>query len=204
MLTTSHYTINLRISAAIPLASAPTYGRFPRFHHGCTALQPTWRFLHRTHEMLVYCRLIIPEALRHGGDGWLEYDRTFWCQAAVDPSLPWHSLVPGLQAATILNARPSGGAVLHDLLQARSLSRSVCPFSCPASRVLGLLQRARVNICLSWNQGRCSFPRSCSYRHVCSVCRRDHRAIDCPDAPLGLAPQSVQLGPTCQSPLGRI
>ena len=59
--------------------------------------------------MFVYCRLIIPEALRHGGDGWLEYDRTFWCQAAVDPSLPWHSLVPGLQAATILNARPSGG-----------------------------------------------------------------------------------------------
>ena len=109
MLTTSHYTINLRISAAIPLASAPKYGRFPRFHHGCTALQPTWRFLHRTREMLFYCRLIIPEALRHGGDGWLEYDRTFWCQAAVDPSLPWHSLVPGLQAATILNARPSGG-----------------------------------------------------------------------------------------------
>ena len=31
----------------------------------------------RTREILAYCSLIIREALRHGGDGWLEYDRTF-------------------------------------------------------------------------------------------------------------------------------
>ena len=63
----------------------------------------------RTHEMLAYCRLVNHEALRHGDDGWLEYDCTFRHQAAVDPSLPWHSLVPGLQAATILSTHPSGG-----------------------------------------------------------------------------------------------
>ena len=44
--------------------------------------------------MLAYCRLIIREALRHGGSGWQEYDRTFWCQVAIDPHLPWHSLHP--------------------------------------------------------------------------------------------------------------
>ena len=31
-----------------PLVSAPVYGRFPRFHCGCTALQRTWKSLHRT------------------------------------------------------------------------------------------------------------------------------------------------------------
>ena len=69
MLTTSHYTINLRISAAIPLASAPAYGRFPRFHHGCTALQPTWQFLHRTFRPARCWSTAGSLFLRHSGMG---------------------------------------------------------------------------------------------------------------------------------------
>ena len=38
-------------------------------------------------DMLVYMRLIIREALRHGGGGWQEYDRSFRWQVAIDPSL---------------------------------------------------------------------------------------------------------------------
>ena len=59
----------------------------------------------RTRELLAYCRLIIREALRHGGSGWQEYDRTFCWQAAIDSSLPWNVLVPGLQAAMLLGNR---------------------------------------------------------------------------------------------------
>ena len=58
-------------------------------------------------EMLAYCRLIIRKALRHGGNGWQEYDRTFRRQAAIDNSIPWNTLQPGLQAATLLGY--SGG-----------------------------------------------------------------------------------------------
>ena len=143
----------------------------------------------RTREMLAFCRLIICDTLRHGDDGWLEYDRTFWRQAAVDPFLPWHLLVPGLQAATILST----------ICREPDLSAGQCAPSVvqpPAYSCSGrVLQRARVNICLSWNQGRCSFPCSCSYRHVCSLCRRDHRAIDCPDAPSGSSSSKRPAGP---------
>ncbi len=37
--------------------------------------------------MLAYCHLIIREALRHGGNGWQEYDRTFRRQAAINPTI---------------------------------------------------------------------------------------------------------------------
>ena len=54
-------------------------------------------------DMLAYCRLIIREALRHGGQGWQEYDRIFRQQCKINPSLPWNTLLPDLQAATILS-----------------------------------------------------------------------------------------------------
>ena len=37
--------------------------------------------------MLAYARLMVREAQRHGGLGWLDYDRVFRQQAALDPSL---------------------------------------------------------------------------------------------------------------------
>ena len=35
--------------------------------------------------MLAYARLLVREAQRHGGRGWLDYDRIFHQQAALDP-----------------------------------------------------------------------------------------------------------------------
>ena len=52
-----------------------------------------------TRDQLAYARLIIREALRHGGAGWLDYDRAFRQQAAADPSLRWNTLLPGLLAS---------------------------------------------------------------------------------------------------------
>ena len=65
----------------------------------------------RTRDMLAYCCLIILEALRHGGSGWQEYNRTFRRQVAIDPHLPWHSLHPGLQVATVLSGRGAAGGM---------------------------------------------------------------------------------------------
>ena len=55
-----------------------------------------------TWEGLAYATLLIRESLRHGGSGWLEYDRLFRQQAAIDPTLRWNLIHPGLQATTIL------------------------------------------------------------------------------------------------------
>jgi len=51
---------------------------------------------------LTYARLIVRESLQHGGQGWLEYDRTFRQQAALDPTLKWNKLHPTILASILL------------------------------------------------------------------------------------------------------
>ena len=46
-------------------------------------------------DMLTYSRLLIREALRHGSNGWLEYDRVFRRQISINPALNWNTLEPG-------------------------------------------------------------------------------------------------------------
>ena len=53
-------------------------------------------------DQLAYARLIIREAQRHSGSGWLDYDRVFRQQAALDLALKWNSLHPGIQASTLV------------------------------------------------------------------------------------------------------
>ena len=42
-----------------------------------------------TRHMLTYACLILQEAIRHEGSGWLHYDRVFCKQAAIDPTIQW-------------------------------------------------------------------------------------------------------------------
>ena len=60
-------------------------------------------------DMLAYSCLLIREALRHGGNGWIEYDRVFRKQLSINPCLSWNTLDPGLQAATIFGQRTTAG-----------------------------------------------------------------------------------------------
>ena len=63
-----------------------------------------------TRDMLAYARLILGEAMCHGGSGWLEYDRAARQQHAIDPAKPWNVLDPGLHSSFILS-RSSAAAV---------------------------------------------------------------------------------------------
>ena len=56
-----------------------------------------------TRQTLAYSKLIIREALRHGGSGWLEYNWMFLRQLAIDPSMSWNNLQPSLLVAIVLN-----------------------------------------------------------------------------------------------------
>ena len=55
-----------------------------------------------TRNLLAYARLVVRESQRHGGIGWMDYDRVFRQQAAID-NLSWNSIHPGIQAATVWN-----------------------------------------------------------------------------------------------------
>ena len=46
----------------------------------------------RSTELMAYLRLLVGEAQRRGGSGWLEYDRLFRAQAAANPAKAWSAL----------------------------------------------------------------------------------------------------------------
>ena len=61
-----------------------------------------------TREMLAYARLVIRESQRHGGRGWLEYNRVFRQQAALDHTMRWNTLLhPGIQVGTVVGQAPT-------------------------------------------------------------------------------------------------
>ena len=150
-------------------------------------------------DMLTYCRLIIREALRHGGRGWQDYDRTFRSQAAIDQTMRWNVILPELQACTILGQRSAGGmycslctGIDHSISQcALSVLQQPLTTHVPASnrRPSNLGDRRPsgipIPICSSWNAGRCIYPGTCSFRHVCATCGQHHKAHDCDETPSG-------------------
>ena len=74
-------------------------------------------------DMLAYARLMVREAQRYGGSSWLYYDRVFCQNGALDPSLRWNTLHPGIQAATLV-----GHTASSTLLCSMCTESAVCPF----------------------------------------------------------------------------
>ena len=146
----------------------------------------------KTRDQLAYARLLIREAQRHGGQGWLDYDHAFRQQVAADPSIPWNTLNPSLQASTILGHAAPGAGSFCSLCRGVDHSRNQCALASVQQRESGPAQplrqfpprrRFQGDICLSWNNGACIYPGQCHYRHVCSICQLQHRAKDCPKPP---------------------
>ena len=135
-------------------------------------------------DRLVYARLIVREALCHGGRGWLDYDRLFWQQAALDPSLHWGSLYPSLMASTVLSQR-SGTGSFCGLCQGCDHTSSDCAMTFLRHPVRQGPPSRSTQICLSWNDGRCAVtPGPCFRLHVCATCGSPHhRANECRDTP---------------------
>ena len=150
--------------------------------------------------MLTYARLVIREAQCHGGAGWLEYDKWF-CQqqAALSTQQPWNELNASLHVATVMSLRsgdkkpcrlcrePDSQCALASLQfpqpQQHQQHQPWVSSSPPASRQVARPETLE-RICSSWNRGRCAFPGSCRFRHICASCKRKgHRARDCDKTP---------------------
>ena len=166
----------------------------------------------QTRNLLTYGLLVVREAQRHSGPGWLEYDRLFRQHAALSPSTVWHELNPSLHASTVLSYRAGPGKVCtlcHEpdhtaggcamqllqphpsptIVQQPSASEVQFLTSPGAGGLAGgtarrpVSQETRDRICISWNRGRCTFP-SCRFRHICATCKlRGHKAKDCQQTP---------------------
>ena len=69
----------------------------------------TSKYPEMTRQLLAYQTLIVREARRCGGNGWLAYDTYFRQQVAGDPSADWSSLNTSLYAVTVLAQGGRGG-----------------------------------------------------------------------------------------------
>lgn len=152
----------------------------------------------RVADMLAYMRLIIREASKFGGMGWLTYDAVFR-RNQEGLSQPWNGLDASLHQVFIANQRgriaipcehcheidhPASKCAVSSLLPQgwgrpahrspspthdRSFTRGKRPTPYPRQRP----------ICTSWNAGNCKFPGKCTYAHVCTYCYGGHPASSC-------------------------
>ena len=143
-----------------------------------------------TRDQLTYAWLVIREHLRHGGQGWLEYDRLFRQQAALDRTLQWNTIQPALQATTILGQRVGGGVtctICHECDHTASqcamayVQQPLVSATRHQTRLMPRRSARPTPVCISWNEGSCCFPGTCTFRHICSNCNHPHRAKDCRD-----------------------
>jgi hypothetical protein len=167
-----------------------------------------------TRDRLAYARLLLREAQRHSSNGWLDYDRVFRQQAVVDHNMPWNTLHPGIQAATMFGGSQGPGTfctlcrepdhfketcALAYFQQPPTQARTGVDNPSSSTRPRGQLRRRSEQetlnlVCRSWNKGNCSYPNSCRYRHICSTCYQGHRARDCPSnsEARGAGPRAVK------------
>ena len=80
-----------------------------------------------TRSIFVYAHLIIREAQKHGGSGWLEYDCVLRQQAALNPSVKWNELYPRISATTYFVGTQFRSSAIMQLQRVWSLCSTVCP-----------------------------------------------------------------------------
>ena len=142
-----------------------------------------------TQNLLAYAHLVVRESQRHGGTGWMDYDRVFRQQAAIDINLSWNSIHPGIQAATLVGQASGSPASMCTLCRKPDHTASHCALAYleppqggpvttvsnkssvltrPPSRICYPPRRRPQDqkpICSSWNRGRCIYPSWCSFQH---------------------------------------
>ena len=144
--------------------------------------------------LMIYARLVLDLARKHGGRGWLDYDRVFRQQIAANPSLfSWGDLNPSLMAYTPDGSQNRGTwcslcqEADHGVGECALLVLEPTPNSTP-KMVPTRFQRSRApyrqepstEICRRYNRGLCNNPL-CRYRHACKYCHKDHPGLSCPN-----------------------
>ena len=138
-------------------------------------------------DQLSYTFLLIKEAQRHGGTGWLAYDQAFSNQLATDPTKWWNTLDRGLQASIILGAGTHTPTFCAHCFLATTVPSIFTPqlFQPSSSWDIASFKKKReAYACLwfSWNKGCCIFHGNCSFSHECATCHLNHKACNCLDA----------------------
>ena len=122
---------------------------------------------------------------------WVDYVQVFRQQAAIDHTIQWNTLHPGIQAATLVGQGPGTSifctqcrepdhtadhCALTYLRQPTLAGTPNNPASTRPRPRPGRHPESLLGICVSWNKGRCVYPGTCTFRHVCVTCHQNHMA----------------------------
>ena len=147
-------------------------------------------------QLLAYQTLIVREARRCGGKGWLAYDSYFRQQAVGDDKADRSRLNQSLYAVTfIAQGERTRGRCCVLCLESDHAEEQCALYTPPPKQTYkkpaekgasdgrdpgsGRGKGGGRMPCFAWNQGDCRFP-ACKYRHVCVRCSGDHRISQCP------------------------
>jgi len=151
----------------------------------------------RVRQLLAYQTLIVREARRCGGRGWLAYDSYFRQQVVGDDSADWSKLNQSLYAVTfIAQGDREKGRNCGICLECDHAEEQCALYSSTARAASGRKDKSSERggekdpaggrgkqpskmACFAWNQSECRYPL-CRYRHVCTKCGGDHRVFQCP------------------------
>ena len=142
--------------------------------------------------LLAYQTMIVREACRCGGNGWLAYDTYFRQKVAGDPEADWSCLNTLLYAVTFLGQGGKGGqscttCMETDHTQYVSRHRSQLPTLAKRAYLSSSREpvtadrgkcRSTGTSCFAWTQGECQYPQ-CRYRHTCLHCSGEHPMTRC-------------------------
>ena len=143
--------------------------------------------------MLAHANTVLQAAQQFEGDGWRVYDRAFRLQLASNPASDWSTINISLYARTFTAATRRTNVCRYCC--SKEHASRVCPWGVDAPGSLPHTQQplqpaprqhqGTAPLCMSWNAGACRFPRSCRFRHACSLCGEAHPRTSCPQATPG-------------------
>lgn len=130
------------------------------------------------------------------------YDQVFWQQAANVTPCSGTLCIPGFKQQPYW-VRHQGGAHFVPYAENQNMWQIAVPlptFSIPPGHLppiavgptsTSVMLRPRkqprrhaeslFSICISWKEGRCVYPSTCIFRHICATCHQRHMANDCVD-----------------------
>ena len=150
-------------------------------------------------DILAYGRLIIKEVVRHGGHWLARVQPHILAANSCRQFMPWNTLLPGLQVATLEWSHGSSWGTICSLCREPNHNANQCTLTVMQQRVRSPFEIPRnfdsrywrsetvLRICASWNRGTCALPHSFTYRHICTVRQRRHtcKGIECLDGQEG-------------------
>lgn len=169
----------------------------------------------RVGDMLAYMRLLVREASKFAGNGWLTYDAVFR-RNQVGLSNPWNYIDASLHQVYVANQQgrvstPCKHCLEVDHTSADCAVAAVLPRpredAADSPSPARMVERPPTKgkrpapygrqrpICTSWNGGNCKFPGKCTYAHVCSNCYGVHPATACKERPYTGAPMAARMPP---------